>query len=53
MGWEETSLVEEIKYFPNENIVLNKKINKRKPDIWFRNHNFTIEADEGNHENYD
>ena len=31
----------------------NKKFNKRKPDIWFKNHNFTIEIDEENHENYD
>ena len=22
-------------------------------NIWFKNHNFTIEADEGNHKNYD
>ena len=42
-----------IKPFPNENIVLNKKFNNRKPDIWFKNHNFTIEVDEGNHENCD
>ena len=51
---DETSIAEEIiKHFPNENIVLNKKFNNRKPDIWFKNHNFIIEVDEGNHENYD
>ena len=37
----------------NKNIALNKKFNNRKPDIWFKNHNFIIEVDEGNHENYD
>ena len=42
-----------MKLFPNENIVLNKKFNNRKPDIWFKNHNFTIEVDEENHENCD
>ena len=42
-----------IKLFPCENIVLNKKSNNRKPDIWFKNHNLIIEVDEGNHENYD
>ena len=41
------------KNFPCENIVLNKKFNNRKPDIWFKNYNFIIEVDEGNHENYD
>ena len=51
---EETSIAEKIiKLFPNENIVLNKKFNNRKPDIWFKNHNLIIEVDEGNHENYD
>ena len=33
--------------------MLNKKQNNRKPDIWFKNHNLTIEVDEINHENYD
>ena len=48
---DETSIAEEIiKHFPNENIVLNKKFNNRKPDIWFKNHNLIIEVDEGNHE---
>ena len=51
---EETSIAEKIiKLFPNENIVLNKKFNNRKTDIWFKNHNLIIEADEGNHEIYD
>ena len=51
---EEKSIAEKIrKLFPNKNIVLNKKFNNRKPDIWFKNHNLIIEVDEGNHENYD
>ena len=54
MIWEETSIAEKIiKLFPKENIVLNKKFNNRKPDIWFKDHNIIIEVDEGNHENYD
>ena len=54
MVWEETSIAEKIiKLFPHKNIVLNKKFNNRKPDIWFKNYNFIIEVDEGNHENYD
>ena len=44
---EETSIAEKIiKLFPSENIALNKKFNNKKPDIWFKNHNFTIEVDE-------
>ena len=39
---EETSIAEKIKLFAKENIVLNKKFNNRKPDIWFKNHNFII-----------
>ena len=50
---EETSIAEKIKLFPKENIVLNKKFNNRKPDIWFKNHNLIIEVDERNHQNYD
>ena len=51
---EETSITEKIiKLFPPENIVLNKKYNNRKPDIWFKNHNLITEVDEGNHENCD
>ena len=51
---EETSIAEKIiKLFPHENIVLNKKFNNRKPDIWFKDNNIIIEVDEGNHENYD
>ena len=47
---KETSTAEKIiKHFPNENI---KSLN-RKPDIWFKNHNLTIEVEEGNLENYD
>ena len=51
---EETPIAEKIiKLFPHEHIVLNKKFSNRKPDIWFKNHNLIIEADEENHENYD
>ena len=51
---EETSIAEKImKLFPNENIMLNKNFSNRKTDIWFINHNITIEIDEVNHKNYD
>ena len=51
---EEKSIAEKtIKLFPNENIVLNKKLNNTKLDILFKNHNLIIEVDEGNHKNYD
>ena len=51
---EKISIAEKIiKLFSHENLVLNKKFNNRKPDIWFKNHNLIIEVDEGNHENYD
>ena len=54
MVCEETSIAEKIiKLFPKENIVLNKKFNNRKPDIWFKDNNIIIEVDEGNHKNYD
>ena len=54
MGREETSIAEKmIKRFPNENIVLNKRFNNSKPDIWFKNYNLITEFDEGKHENYD
>ena len=54
MVWEERWIVKKIiKLFSDENIILNKNINGRKPDIWFKNHNGIIEVDEGNHENYD
>ena len=33
--------------------MINKKFNNTEPDIWFANHNFIIENDEGNHESYD
>ena len=51
---EETSIAEKIiKLFLNENIVLSKRFNNRKPDIWIKNHNLIIEADEGNHKSFD
>ena len=51
---EEASIGEKIiKLFPHEKAVLNKTFNNRKPNIWFKSHNLTIEVDEGNHENYD
>ena len=50
---EETSIAEKIiKLFLKEIIVLNKKFNNRKPDIWFKDNNIIIEVDEGNRENY-
>ena len=49
-----TSIAEKIiKHFPHENIVLHKKFNSRKPDIWFKDLNFIVEVDKGNHEDYD
>ena len=37
MVYQETSIAEKmIKYFPHENIVLNKKFDGRKSDIWFK-----------------
>ena len=54
MDRKETSIAEKImELFPHENIVLNKEFNNRKPEIWFKNYNFIIKIDEGNHENYD
>ena len=51
---EETSIAEIIiKLFPDENIVLNKKFNNRKPDIWFKDLDTIVEIDEENHESYD
>ena len=51
---EETSIAETIiKLFPRENIALDKKCSQRKTDIWFKNHNLTVEVDKGNHENCD
>ena len=41
-----------IKLFPNEKILLNKKVKGRKPDIWFVDHNI-IEIGEGDHVRYD
>ena len=42
-----------INLFSNEYIVLNKKFNGRKPDIWFKDYRCIVKTDEGNHENYD
>ena len=53
MVWEETSIAEKIIKLPHKNIVLNKKFNNRKSNIWFKNHYLIIEVDEGNRENYD
>ena len=51
---EETSIAEIIiKLFPDENIVLNKKFNNRKPDIWFKDLDTIVEIDEEIHESYD
>ena len=51
---KETSIADKIiKLFLNRSIVLHKRSNDRKSDIWFKNHNLIIEADEGNHEIYD
>ena len=51
---EQTSVAGKIiKLFAKENIVLNKKFNNRKPDIWFKDNNIIIEVDEGNHQSYD
>ena len=51
---EKTSIAEKIlKLFPKENIVLNKKFNNTKLDIWFKDNIIIIEVDEGNHENQD
>ena len=50
---EEISIAEKIiKLFPEENIVLNKNFNNRKPDIWSKNYNIIVEVDKGNHEDY-
>ena len=29
-----------------------EKVNGRKPDVWFKDHDCIVEVDEGNHENY-
>ena len=52
--WRNFNSTKTIKLFPHENIVLKKKCNGRKPDIWFKKaKNVTIEVDEGNHADYD
>ena len=54
MAREETSIAEKIlELFPDDNILLNKNFNGRKPDIWFKDYDCTVEVDAGNHENYD
>ena len=53
MVCKETSIAKKIiNHFPDENIVLNKTINGRKPDIWFKAFNFTVKVDEGDYEDY-
>ena len=43
---EQTSVAGKIiKLFAKENIVLNKKFNNRKPDIWFKDNNIIIEVE--------
>ena len=42
---EETSIAEEIKLFPDENSVLNKKFNDRNPVIWFKDRHIIVEID--------
>ena len=50
---EDTSIAEKIlKLFADENFVLNKNFDGRKPDIWFKDCDFTVEVDERNHEYY-
>ena len=47
MVHEEASTAEKlVKFFPDENIVLNKKFNDMKPDIWFKNRDTIVEIDE-------
>ena len=51
---QETSIAEKmIKHFLHQNIVLNKKFDGKKSDIWFKDINFIVEVDEANHEDYD
>ena len=42
-----------LKFFPDENLVLNKIFNGRSPDILFKDYDCTVEVDVRNHENYD
>ena len=54
MVCEETSIAENIIiHFPHKNIVLNEKFNGKKTDIRFKDLNFIVNVDEGNHEVYD
>ena len=51
---EQTSIAEKIiKLFPYKNIVLNKQLKGRKPDIQFKDLDLIVEADEGDHEDDD
>ena len=51
MVCKETSIAEKIiNHFPDENIVLSKTINGRKPGIWFKSFNFTVKVDEEDYE---
>ena len=51
---EQTSIAEKIvKLFPYENIVLNKQLKGRKPDIQFKDLDLIVEVDEGDHEDDD
>ena len=54
MVGKETSIAEKIiKNFLHGSIALNKKFKRKKPDIQFKDLNFTVKVDEGNHEDYD
>ena len=51
---EQTSIAEKIiKLFPYKNIVLNKQLKGRKPDIQFKDLDLIVEVEEGNHEDDD
>ena len=51
---EKSSIAEKIlKLFLDENIVLKKNFNGRKPDIWFKDYDCTLEVAEGNNDHYD
>ena len=51
---EQTSIAEKIiKLFPYKNIVLNKQLKGRKPDIQFKDLDLIVEVDEGDHEDDD
>ena len=51
---EKSSIADKkLKLFLDENIVLKKNFNGRKPDIWFKDCDCTLEVDEGNNDHYD